>query len=162
MTSKKTKHLIFLVIALVYVNLSQAQQSNNSSGGNSTGSGGSVSYSVGQILYTTHTDTSGSISFGVQQAFEIFTVGIKETTLNISLSVFPNPTSDNLILQISNYKNEKLSFQLSDIQGKLVNNGQVESQQTEIKTVNLASATYFIHVFNQQNHKLQTFKIIKK
>lgn len=140
----------------------QAQTSVNASGGNATGSGGSVAYSIGQVVYTTNTDASGSVSQGVQQAYEIFTVGIKETKLNISLSVFPNPTADNLTLQISDYNNEKLSYQLLDMQGKLLNNGQVTTQQTQINTANLPAATYLINVLNQENKKIQTFKIIKK
>jgi hypothetical protein len=138
-----------------------AQESANASGGDATGSGGTVAYSVGQVVYTTNTDTSGTVSHGVQQAYEIFTIGINETELNISLSVFPNPTADNLTLQISDYSNEKLSYQLYDMQGKLLNNGQVTAQQTQINTASLPSATYFINVVNQENKQVQSFKIIK-
>jgi hypothetical protein len=81
--------------------------------------------------------------------------------LNISLSVFPNPTVDNLTLQIGDYNNEKLSYQLFDMHGKLLNNGQVTAQQTKINTVSFPSATYFIHVVNQENKKIKSFKIIK-
>lgn len=75
--------------------------------------------------------------------------------------VFPNPTADNLTLQISDYNNEKLSYQLFDMQGKLVNNGQVTAKQTQINTSSLPSATYFINVVNQENKQVQSFKIIK-
>ena len=138
-----------------------AQESTNATGGDATGSGGTAAYSVGQVVYTTNTDALGTVSQGVQQAYEIFTVGIKETELNISLSVFPNPTADNLTLQISNYNNEKLSYQLFDMQGKLVHNGQVTAEQTQINTASLPPATYFINVVNQENKKTQSFKIIK-
>jgi hypothetical protein len=79
----------------------------NASGGDATGTSGTVAYSVGQVVYTSNTGSTGSVAQGVQQSYEIFMVGIKETELNISLSVFPNPTSDNLTLQISNYNHEK-------------------------------------------------------
>jgi hypothetical protein len=141
--------------------LAQAQESANAAGGDATGSGGTVAYSVGQVVYTAKSDPSGTVSQGVQQAYEILSVGINETELNISLSVFPNPTADNLTLQISDYNNEKLTYQLSDMQGKLVNNGQVTAQQTQINTSSLPSATYFINVVNQENKKVQSFKIIK-
>ena len=139
----------------------QAQTSVNTTGGDATGSGGTVAYSVGQVVYTTNTDASGTVSQGVQQAYEIFTVGIKETKLDISLSVFPNPTAHNLTLSVGDYNNEKLSYQLFDMQGKLLNNGQVTTQQTQINTAHLPAATYFIHVLSQENKKIQTFKIIK-
>lgn len=158
---KHKKTITSAAFILLGVGGLQAQESPTASGGDATGSGGTVAYSVGQVVYTTNTDASGKVSQGVQQAYEIFTVGIKETELNISLSVFPNPTADNLTLQISDYNNEKLSYQLFDMQGKLLNNGQVNAQQTEINTASLPPATYFVNVVNQSNKKVQSFKIIK-
>ena len=102
---------------------------------------------------------SQSVAQGVQHAYEIFTVGIKETELNISLTAFPNPTTDNLTLQISDYNNEKLSYQLFDMQGKQLSNGQIVAQQTQINMNSLPPATYFINVVNQKNKKVQSFKI---
>jgi len=97
----------------------------------------------------------------VQHVYEIFTVGIEGTTLDISLTAFPNPTTDNLTLQISDFNNEKLAYQLFDIQGKLLSNGQVTAEQTQINTSRLPPAAYFINVVNQENKKVQSFKIIK-
>jgi hypothetical protein len=151
------------VISLTCTSLLHAQQSTNASGGSASGSGGSVSYTVGQVFYTSISDTSGKVSQGVQQTYEISNVGVKESNLNISLGVFPNPTVNNLTLSITDdYKNEKLTYQLIDLQGKLLSSGPITSPQTEINTSTLASATYFIHVMNQDNQKVQSFKIIKK
>ena len=161
MTKNKSRPILLLATGLLWAGLAQAQESANASGGDATGSGGTVAYSIGQVVYTTNTGSSGSVAQGMQHAYEIFSVGIEETTLNISLIAFPNPTSDNLTLQISNYNNEKLSYQLYDMQGKLLNNGQVTAQQTHIYTANLSAATYFINVVNQENRKIQSFKIIK-
>jgi hypothetical protein len=157
----KHKKIKLSVLLLSIGVTAQAQQATTSSGGDASSSGGSVAYSVGQVVYTTNTEASGTESQGLQQPYEIFTVGIKEAELNISLSVFPNPTADNLILQISDYKNEKLSYQLYNMQGKLLNHGQVTAQQTQINTSSLPTATYFINVVNQDNKKVQLFKIIK-
>ena len=43
----------------------QAQESVNATSGNASGSGGSVSYSVGQVAYQTNTGTSNSVAEGV-------------------------------------------------------------------------------------------------
>jgi hypothetical protein len=161
MTKNKSKPILLLAAGLLWAGLAQAQESANASGGDATGSGGTVAYSIGQVVYTTNSGSSGSVAQGVQHAYEIFTVGIEETTLNISLIAFPNPTSENLTLQISDINNEKLAYQLFDIQGKLLSNGQVTAQQTQINTASLPSATYFIHVVNQENKQVQSFKIIK-
>ena len=161
MTKNKSRSIVLLTAGLLWVGLCQAQESANASGGDATGSGGSVAYSVGQVVYTTNTDASGTVSQGVQNAYEIYTLDIKETELNISLTAFPNPTTENLTLQISDYNNQKLSYQLFDMQGKLLNNGQITAQQTQINMNSLPSATYFINVVNQENKKVQSFKIIK-
>jgi hypothetical protein len=161
MTKNKLSPILLLVTGLLWAGLAQAQESANASGGDATGSGGTVAYSVGQVVYTTNTNATGTVSQGVQQAYEIFTVGIKETELNISLSVFPNPTADNLTLQISDYNNEILRYQLIDMQGKIIDARQISAQQTQIDMNSLPSATYFINVVNQENKIVKSFKIIK-
>ena len=155
------KNILITLLFLLLILSSNAQESLNSSGGGGSGSEGTVAYSVGQVAYTTNTGTSGTVSQGVQQAYEIFTVGIKEPELNVSASVFPNPTADILTLRIIDYNNEQLSYQLYDMHGKLLKNGQVTTQQTQITTASLSPATYFINIVNQENQKVQSFKIIK-
>jgi hypothetical protein len=161
MIKKKSRPILLLVTGTLWACLAQAQESTNSSGGDATGSGGTAAYSIGQVVYTTYTGSSGSVAQGVQQAYEIFTVDIEETTLSISLIAFPNPTADNLTLQISDFNKEKLTYQFYDIGGKLLSNGQVTGQQTEFNTSSLPPATYFINVLNQEDKKVQSFKIIK-
>ena len=150
-----------LTAGLLTLSIAQAQESFNTSGGDAIGSGGTIAYSVGQVVYTTDTGSSGTVAQGVQHAYEIFTVGIKETALNISLTAFPNPTTENLTLQISDYNKEKLSYQLFDMQGKQLSNGQILAQQTQINMNSLPTATYFINIVNQENKIVQSFKIIK-
>jgi hypothetical protein len=92
MTKNKAIPIFFLTAGFLWVGIAQAQENANTSGGVATGSGGTVAYSIGQVAYTTNTGSNGSVDQGVQHAYEIFTVGIKETELNISLTAFPNPT----------------------------------------------------------------------
>jgi hypothetical protein len=161
MKKKKSFSIGIVALGLLWACLAHAQASVNASGGNATGSGGTAAYSIGQVFYTTNTGNSGSVAQGVQHAYEIFSVGTKETTLNISLSVFPNPTVDHLTLDISDYHQEELWYQMFDIQGRMVNSGQIASQQTRIDMHNLLPATYFLTIVNQNHQKIQSFKIIK-
>jgi hypothetical protein len=153
---------LFLLAFLLSFSV-QAQTSHqvlSATGGDASGSGGTVAYSVGQIVYTTSTGTTGSVAQGVEQAYEISSVGIKETALNISLSIFPNPTNDFLTLKVEDYNNEALSYYLIDEQGKLVLNQQITNQDTQVAMSTLARGAYFINVL-KANKKIQTFKIIK-
>jgi len=158
---KNNTLLVFLAFSLSFsVQAQTSHQVLSATGGDASGSGGTVAYSVGQIVYTTNTGNTGSVAQGVEQAYEISSVGIKETALNISLSVFPNPTSDFLTLKVADYNNEALSYNLLDEQGKLVMNEQITNQDTQVAMSSLARGAYFINVL-QANKKIQTFKIIK-
>ncbi len=157
----RPKPLFLLAASLLCVSLAQGQESTNASGGDATGSGGSVAYSIGQAVYTTNAGSAGSVAQGVQQTYEITTVGIRNTESNISLTAFPNPTTNELTLQIKDYSNERLSYQLYDMQGKLMQNAQIATQQTQINMSSVPMATYLLTVVNQADQKVQSFRIVK-
>lgn len=139
----------------------QAQQATTATGGDASGSGGTVAYSVGQIVYTTNTGTTGSVAQGVQQPYEISIVlGIDNHSINLELSAYPNPTTDYLTLNVGNAELSTLNFQLFDISGKLIEAKKITSTTETIRMENLASATYFLKVTNN-NQEVKTFKIIK-
>jgi len=139
-----------------------AQNAIPASGGNASGAGGTSSYSVGQVFYTTETDTTGTITHGVQQPFEILVLTAIEEASEVILecSVYPNPTTNLLILKIGNYDKENLSYLLFDINGKHLEINKVMSGETQIEMENLASGTYFLKVFDKKK-EVKTFKIIK-
>ena len=139
-----------------------AQESINATGGDASGSGGSASYSVGQVAYQTHTGTSGSVAEGVQQPYEISVVtGLEEAEdINLSVSAYPNPTTDYLELKVESEKLKDLSYQLYDMNGKLLQSEKITGNQTSIIMSNLLPAAYFVRVV-QGNKEVKTFKIIK-
>lgn len=138
-----------------------AQQSSNAAGGDANGSTGKVAYTVGEIVYTTHTDYSGSVAQGVQHAYEIITVSIEESVVDISLVAFPNPTTDYLILQIGDYNQDKLKYVFYDMQGKVIDSGRIDSKQTKINTSLLPAGTYYGYIRKLNGKGVQSFEIIK-
>jgi len=162
MTRNHSRQLTILSLCILCAGFTQAQVATISSGGDIIGSGGSVAFSLGQVVYTSNTGITGSIAQGIQNAYEIYSYGITENALNISLITFPNPSTDLLTLQIGNYNGERLSYHLYDLQGILLNNAQINAAQTQIDISALPSATYLIKIQNQENQKVQSFKIIKK
>ena len=162
MQHKRLKLSVVFFLGLGLMGL-QAQKSVNSTGGNASGSGGSASYSVGQAVYTSNTETGGTVAQGVQQPYEIWV----ETTIeeakgiNLLVTAYPNPTTDYLTLRIDEFDISDLSYQLYDMQGKLLRNEKITSNQTRIVMSNLAPATYSVKVV-QGNKEIKTFKIVKK
>jgi hypothetical protein len=151
-----------LVACLLFATqLIYSQEIIPASGGEATGSGGSSSYSVGQMVYTTNTG-SGTVTQGVQQSVELFTLSNPElTTVNLTAVTYPNPTSDYVVLAISDANLTNLSYVLYDLQGRTVIKGLTTQSNTQINMQSLATGTYVLKV-NQNNQELKTFKIIKK
>ena len=145
-----------------------AQESVNATGGNASGSGGSASYSIGQLGYQTHTGTNGSVAEGVQQTYEISVVSAIEEAegINLSVSAYPNPATDYLQLKVESEKLKDLSFQLFDMNGKLLQTKKLTGTETQIEMSNLVPATYFVKVVETSHDlslkEVKTFKIIKK
>lgn len=152
------------VILLLSIGLTglHAQEVIPASGGNASGSGGSASYTIGQMVYTTNSGTNGSVAQGVQQPYEISVVNTIEEANDITLecSAYPNPTTEFIKLKVKSYKVENLSYQLFDMLGKLLETKSLEVEETNIVLSNLVPATYFVKVIQGQK-EIKTFKIIK-
>ena len=164
MRHKKLKLSAVLLLGLGLTGL-QAQTSVNATGGNAAGSGGSASYSLGQVVYTTNIGANGSVAQGVQQPFEISVVtAIEEAKgINLSVTAYPNPTTDFLQLKVdasTTLSIQSMSYQLYDMNGKLLQSEKITGNQTSIVMSNLVPANYFVKVI-QANKEVKTFKIIK-
>lgn len=157
----KQRKLKLSVLLLGLGLIAQAQQAVTASGGDATGNGGTLAYSVGQVVYTTCTGASGTVAQGVQQPYEISIVlGIDNHQFSLDLQAFPNPTTDYLHLKVESEALNDLTFQLIDLNGKLIESKIISSTTETIHLGDLPSATYFLKV-NNKNNALKTFKIIK-
>lgn len=136
-----------------------AQQNPVPSGGDAIGTGGFFSYSLGQIDYITSAGSLGIITEGLQQPYEILILSGKEET-GINLSVYPNPTTDFVVLTVENANTQNMTYMLYDLLGKVIEKKKLNGSQTSISMVTLANDIYFIKVLNHDN-ELKIFKIIK-
>ena len=140
-----------------------AQSTIPASGGDGTGAGGTVSYSAGQVVYTTNTGSNGTVAQGVQQPYEISVVTAIENTKGISLEciVYPNPTNGLVNLVVESFDYDNMRFRLYDINGVLLQDKKVESRETEISMENLSSSIYFLKIINN-DLEVKVFKIVKR
>ena len=145
---QKRKIICIMFLCSFYIASLQGQETIPVTGGNATGSGGSVSYTVGQITYSTLSGTNGTVSQGVQQPYEISVVTSIENAREITLecTVYPNPTRGLIKMIVESFDNENLRFRLYDINGVLLQDKKVESKETEISMENFSSAIYFLKV----------------
>jgi len=161
---KEKLKLVTIVILLIFgqSNL-QAQESIPITGGEASGSGGSASYTVGQVVYKTNVGTNGnSVVEGVQQPYEISVVtSIPEAKdINLFVSAYPNPTTNYLTVKVKNCKIANLQYQIFDINGKLSQTIKATGQETKIETSNLVEGNYFVKILDNKK-AIKVFKIIK-
>jgi len=153
--------MVSICLLVTSITLSVAQQNTDAAGGNATGAGGSVSYSVGQIDYTYQEGSNGNIHEGVQQPYEIFTFGVEDASIQWGLTVYPNPSTHILYLKVEKEELKNLSYQLFDLNGKLIQTQNINNNITEILMETYSTSTYFLKIYNN-TQELTTFKIIKK
>lgn len=161
------KHLVIgsitLILLLSFSFSIYAQEAIPSTGGDAIGSGGSVSYTVGQIIYISNTGTAGSVDQGIQHPYEISIVtGIDDPIgINLICTAYPNPVNDFLTLEVKNFQNETLSYLLYDMNGRVLDSKRITDTKSIIPMENFYSATYFLKIFNNQK-EVKIFKIIKR
>ena len=155
-------NLIVLFILGLGLSELHAQKATVTTGGNASGGGGSVSYSVGQIVYKTYNGSTGNVVQGVQQPYEISVItGLDEAKdINLVLSAYPNPTNYGITLKVENYNIENLTYQLYDINGKLLLKQKIKSVETPILMEMFDNGTYFLKIISYKT-ALKSLKIIK-
>ena len=150
------------LIFLISLQLSYAQEIVPSTGGNATGTGGTSSFTVGQVFYTSNASSTGSVSQGVQQAFEIQTLSNPGLlTVQLTAVTYPNPTTDYVVLKITDTALENLQYTLFDVNGKTIVSKKITTSITEITMKNYSIGMYLLKL-TKKNQPLKTFKIIKK
>ena len=76
---KKLKTMLIAFCIFGFGIASQAQEAVSSTGGDASGSGGTASYTIGQVVFSNISNGRGAITQGVQQPYELFVVqGIEE------------------------------------------------------------------------------------
>ncbi len=157
--------IAFLISVLSFTLLNviaTAQENTVTSGGNATGAGGLVSFTIGQVFHQTHDGNEGTVAEGVQQPYEIFVITSVEDAadIHLAMSAFPNPVSERLTLVVDESVDFSVAgyyFRLFDISGREI---QID-RQTEIDMSGLIPAVYFIRIRDSQQ-ELKVFKIVKK
>lgn len=151
-----------LLVGCLWLAIIQGQSTIPATGGTATGSGGTATYTIGQITYKTFSETIGSVAQGVQQPYEISVVTAIENTEGITLEykVYPNPTRGMITLTIKPFDYEKMSYQLLDLNGVLLQDKRIESEETVISMDNLSPAIYFLKIISG-NQEIKVFRIIK-
>ena len=135
----------------------------NSKGCNGMATGSTILVdSVGNVcnfndtIRTTITDTVSILKIKVH-----LTTGVKANQLT-SLSVYPNPTSDVLIIEVNDVQAlSDYKYRILDVSGKEVYNALVKDLKTEISFKSIGSkGSYILHIVDGNGNSIKEHKII--
>ena len=142
-----------------------SQQNVVATGGNASGVGGSLSYSIGQIDYQTVNSSNHTLTLGVQQPYEIYTLSYgEELNVTIACHLYPNPTTNGCFLKFEDESIDptKYIYILTDAQGKTLSRGSILNSNQLIDFQFSETGELFLSVWDKkENQKLRIFKIVK-
>jgi len=151
--------LLFFSLAITPCVLS-AQQDVVSSGGSATGATGSISFSIGQVVYSNEINTTGSINQGVQQPYEITPIFVNEPWREFAVELYPNPTRNNLLIEMPDFI-PGLNLRVFNLQGLLIEDRPILTKQTTLNAEPWAASTYIVKISDDFGH-FSEYKLIKQ
>lgn len=158
----KNKKRLLLIASLFLSCLMYAQNNFVAAGGTAIGSGGSVTYSVGQVPFQYQANSNYSIAQGLQQPFEIILLSNDSlSTISLAMKAYPNPTSSNLFLSTGDQDLTDLHYEITDINGRSIQKSIISNSETAIQCEDLAAGIYVLTV-KKKTELIKNFKIIKK
>lgn len=157
-----------LISVLTLLNLILHLEAKSQNGFLTTGSdilsnGGSVSYSMGQILDSDYSSNYGTESQGLQQPYEIyFSTSMEELSLtDLICNIFPNPVTNNLILKVENSDFRDIYFEIYNSKSELVKKSEwISNSETLIDFQEFPASVYFLSII-ENGISVKIFKIIK-
>jgi len=153
------KILLFLLV--VYCPVLLAQQVVATAGSSMINSSGSISYTIGEGVSRTISKGDNTLTQGFHQT-TLSVSSINEIKdLDFAISVYPNPTSDFVNLLVGKENVLGFLYQLFDMNGKLLAQKELKSNETNVPFQHLSSGFYLLKV-KDGSQELKSFKIIKQ
>ena len=143
--------LFLLLISMTGYSQDMPQQLIGSAGDQHINASANVSWTVGETVTATHTNSSVHLTQGFQQGNLTVTSLLEQDMLGFSLKAYPNPVIDILILETDE---KQRSYQVINMQGELVLNGNISAVLQEIDFTSLPRGVYLLSVDQKQTHKI--------
>ena len=162
------KIILICVIILNLCNLCSAQSIEPevyaSSGSHYTGTNAQLSWTIGEPIIEIVSNTSNIVTQGFHQTNYDITSIKENPDLGYDISIFPNPVSNTLQINISgNVNNSNLKIELMDITGKILITekvaGTIINYQLNIREY--ATGSYFLRITNEKEQLINSYKIQK-
>lgn len=134
----------------------------NVTGGDISSEEGSVSFSIGQVYYSSHNGKKNYVTEGIQQPLIISIPPIdKKEEDSFKVVAYPNPVTNYLIIEASSYTNRSLSYHLMDLNGRLLKEARIGKSGAQVDVSKLSVAMYLLRISDNCKF-IKTIKILKQ
>ena len=138
-----------LVVTCLMLHSINAQSNIVAGGGDANSSTGSVSYSIGQIDFQYTSSADYSVSEGVQQTYSFDTaLSIDDIQYDFQLSIWPNPSADEMNIELTTNYELPLSLTVTDVKGAVVASQSVTQGKYSFDVNTWAAGTYYVDLNN--------------
>ncbi len=155
------KKPIIAFLFLIFFQVAVAQEVVSSAGTTQQAAGYEISWTLGEAVIETFTSGSDILTQGFHQTKLVVTAIDKPGLLISELKVYPNPTSDFVMIHFNSELPDK-QYSLFDMTGKMLEFNSIPETDTKIDVSSLASGTYLLHIIANKTNHIQSFKIVKK
>ena len=151
------KHTITLTLLLVG-STAWSQDVIATQGQSYTNANGSIDYTIGEVVISTESDGATDITQGFHQTNWHF-AGLEDFAPSYEALVYPNPMVNELTIKTDAHSG--IRYFLSDANGRIVSENELQGELTPIEVGHLAPGAYQLHLIDESQTTLKTFKLIK-
>lgn len=136
-------------------------------GGEVSGEGGSMSYTMGQIAVETSyarvtnaSKVAANLREGVHQTYTVEELAIDGVAaLDFDISVYPNPTTDNVTVKTGR-NDMDMCFELYGVDGRLMQKGLIREAEQNIDMQDYAAGAYILRIASGK--RMNNYRIVKQ
>jgi len=119
-----------------------------------------IEFTVGEVVIETFNSSSNYLTQGFHQT-NLKIESIQDKDISLEMSVYPNPSIDEITLFISN-TNEEFLIIIYDALGKNIYKSNIKGKiEKRINVSKYSSGTYLLHLTNSRHRTIKTYKIQK-
>ncbi len=120
-----------------------------------------ISYTVGETVVYTLTSANSILTQGYQQPHYNITLIPQHNDDNLNISIYPNPTTDELYIHIISPHNNTFTLDLYDLTGKRIYQNTFTHKTITLPLQQVATGKYILTITSHELKEHKTFEIIK-
>lgn len=155
---KTTISVLIILVCHLAIGQSISKQVIGAAGKTHSNDSNKISWTAGETIVGLMTAGGNQLGNGYYPSFDLKVLSKEDFTMDITVKLFPNPTSQSLFA--SQKDQHALEINIIDLGGKLLLNKKVNAGEA-IDVSKCTNGIYLIEVKDIETNKKNTYKIIK-